>query len=129
MEERMNDCPLICLDMKKGRLRIYKKTLQQMNCPEHIEILVNPKKKGFIIRTSQEKKNAHRIEVKRLREDRRSYELYSTEFLREVCKVARKLRPENSYRVPGQLSRDGTAAYFSLAKAEKIEAGKEESDD
>lgn len=125
MIEKYDEYPSVCIDLKKNRVRIHRKTIHQMNDPEYIELLVNPVKGSFIIRTAPDRKNSHRVKVGRIIDDKKCYELYSREFIREIQKVDRNLKSFGSYRIDGCLSADRSAARFILQDAELIDSGKE----
>lgn len=117
--------PSICIDLKKGRVRIHKDTLYLLGCPQYIELLVNPKNKGFIVRSADNGKNSHPVRLKKCGRDKKCYELYSRNFIREINRVADLMEKENSYRITGNLNTDRTAAFFCLDNASLIEAGKD----
>lgn len=126
MDERYDEYPSVCIDLKKSRVRIHKKMIHQMNDPQYIELLVNPKKKCFIVRIAPERKTSHRIMIDMLAEKQQCCELYSREFIREIQKVGKNLRSLQSYRIIGRFSADRSAARFILKDAQLIETGKED---
>ena len=125
MDYKENRQPSICIDMKKGRVRIHKETLYMLGEPKYIEILVNPKKGGFIIRTSAGGKNSHTVELEKLVEIKQCYELYSRPFIREIRTLDDSLKTTRSYRISGYLNPERTAAFFSLDDATVIDNGKD----
>lgn len=125
MNEKYDEYPSVCIDLKKGRVRIHRKTIHQMKNPEYIELLVNPVKRSFMIRTAPDRKNSHRVKVGRIIDDKKSYELYSREFIKEIQKVDSSLKSSESYRIYGRLNTDRSAACFALQNAELIKTGKE----
>ena len=125
MDNRTERYPSICIDMKKGRMRIHKETLYLLGEPKYIEILVNPKKKGFIVRNSAGGKNSHSVELAKLIEVRQCYELYSRQFIREINTLSDSLKKTKSYRITGHLNLERNAAFFSLDDATVIDNGKD----
>jgi YbbR domain-containing protein len=125
MTDKTEKRPSICIDLKKSRIRIHKETLRMLQNPDYIEILVNPKKKSFVIKTSSYRKNAHRVEMDRLTTDKHCYELYSREFMTEIQTVSKTLEHSKSYRITGTLNREKDAACFFLEQAVLIAPGKE----
>ena len=125
MIDKNDEYPSVCIDLKKGRVRIHRKTIHKMMNPEYIELLVNPGKRCFIIRSAPDRKNSHRVKIGRISDDKKSYELYSREFIREIQKVDSNLKSAESYRIYGRLSLDRTAVFFALKNAELINSGKE----
>lgn len=121
---KADERPVICIDLKKNRIRIYKKTFSQMRYPDYIEILVNPKKKSFILKTAPNRKNAHKVMVGS--DVGKGNELYSSSFMREVLTITDKLELSRSYRIEGILSPARDAACFYLDDAILIEPEKED---
>ena len=44
--------PILCIDLKKNRIRIHKQTLRLLGNPEYIQLLVNPDIHMIAIRRS-----------------------------------------------------------------------------
>ena len=54
--------PVLCIDLKKNRIRIHKLTLHMLGDPEYIQLLVNPQDSMIAIRKSVRKDYlAHRV--------------------------------------------------------------------
>lgn len=71
--------PVLCIDLKKNRIRIHKLTLHMLGDPEYIQLLVNPQDSMIAIRKSVRKDYlAHRVRYSKA-DSRYCYELYSTE--------------------------------------------------
>ena len=125
MNEKKNTIPCVCIDLIKHRVRIHKNTLRLLQNPRYIELLVNPKKQGFIIRTSSNNKNAHHIMIEHLPARKPYVELYSREFIQEICSVSEKLEPYRSYRIEGCMSNGCDAAFFALEDSVVLNSGKD----
>lgn len=73
--------PVLCIDLKKNRIRIHKLTLHMLGDPEYIQLLVNPQDSMIAIKKSVRKDYlAHRVRYSKA-DSRYCYELYSTELL------------------------------------------------
>ena len=54
--------PVLCIDLKKNRIRIHKLTLHMLGDPEYIQLLVNPKSSMIAVRKSVRRDYlAHRV--------------------------------------------------------------------
>ena len=51
--------PVLCIDLKKNRIRIHKLTLHMLGDPEYIQLLVNPQDSMIAIRKSVRKDYRH----------------------------------------------------------------------
>lgn len=125
MTNRINECPSICIDLKKSRIRIHQKTLHLLSDPDYIEILVNPSSRCFIIRKATKRKNSHCTITNRLPGGKQCFELYSREFIQEIQTVTNGLKSFRSYKITGKINSERTAAVFSLDNALPVETGKE----
>ena len=99
--------PVLCIDLKKNRIRIHKLTLHMLGDPEYIQLLVNPQDSMIAIRKSVRKDYlAHRVRYRKA-DSHYCYELYSTELLQA-------LRHTGSYRIYGALNPRECLASFSM---------------
>ena len=97
--------PVLCIDLKKNRIRIHKLTLHMLGDPEYIQLLVNPQDSMIAIRKSVRKDYlAHRVR----------YELYSTELLQALRHTGIYLEDNRSYRIYGALNPKECLASFSM---------------
>ena len=96
--------PVLCIDLKKNRIRIHKLTLHMLGDPEYIQLLVNPQDSMIAIRKSVRKDYlAHRVRYRKA-DSHYCYELYSTELL----------QANRSYRIYGALNPRECLASFSM---------------
>ena len=103
--------PVLCIDLKKNRIRIHKLTLHMLGDPEYIQLLVNPQDSMIAIRKSVRKDYlAHRVRYSKA-DSRYCYELYSTELFRIRAIYRGKTR---SYRIYGALNPKECLASFSM---------------
>ena len=45
--------PVLTVDLKKKRIRLYKHVLRLLDDPEYVQFLINPEKKIFIVRKTE----------------------------------------------------------------------------
>ena len=96
--------PVLCIDLKKNRIRIHKLTLHMLGDPEYIQLLVNPQDSMIAIRKSVRKDYlAHRVRYSKA-DSRYCYELYSTELLQALRHTGIYLEDNRSYRIYGALN-------------------------
>ena len=119
MNNRLSN-PVICIDLKKNRIRIHKITLRQMGNPEYIQLLVNPAAQSMIIRgCAAGDKFCQKVRMQHLNSDY-CYELYSTELLNSMKSVASGWEDKHSDRIYGSYNRVLDAALFILRDFEII---------
>lgn len=114
----------ISIDLKKMRLRIYKKVLYAMGEPKYIQLLVNPNAKQIAIRgipEGESHKYAERISSLDMLSDN-SVEFYSKEFLQNLSELVDTLNFQCSYRLYGSFVNEQNMAVFSLDTLEEIES-------
>ena len=106
--------PVLCIDLKKNRIRIHKLTLHMLGDPEYIQLLVNPQDSMIAIRKSVRKDYlAHRVRYSKA-DSRYCYELYSTELLQALRHTGIYLEDNRSYRIYGALNPKECLASFSM---------------
>ena len=70
----MQECPvIISIDVKKGRIRLYKSMLGLLEKPDYVQILINIKKKEIAVLSVKKSLDAHRFRYS----SRNCCELYS----------------------------------------------------
>lgn len=113
--------PILCIDLKKNRIRIHKLTLHLLGNPEYIQLLVNPDRQMIAIRRSiREDYLAHH--VRHCHSDiKNCYELYSRELLHTLRKVNTDLSENSSYRIYGALNKKEGLANFSMTDCVLVE--------
>ena len=114
MNKQTASQPILCIDLKKNRIRIHKQTLHMLGDPEYIQLLVNPSLKMIAIRCSCREDNlAHRIRRYQLT-DGNCYEIYSTDLIRTLRNVDNSWRTDCSYRIYGNMNHTAKIAQFSM---------------
>jgi len=113
---------IICIDLRKSRIRIHKSTLHILGEPKYIQLLVNPEKMNVAIKsveTCLPGDNTHTV-YKRILHSDNSYEIYSKTFVKKLCAVIGDLDPRYSYRMSGKIMQAHQAAVFSMKTLQKI---------
>lgn len=104
--------PILCIDLKKNRIRIHKLTLHLLGDPDYIQLLVNPNSGIIAIRRSFSGDHlAHHIRHQSLN-DGNCYELYSRDLLQTLRSVNTNWGNNCSYRIYGIYnSKEGIAQF------------------
>lgn len=109
--------PSLCIDLKKNRIRIHRRTLQLIGNPEYIQLLVNPVEARLaILRSSQKDHLAHKISVG----TDECIELYSSCLIENLMTVNNGLSPNRCYRLYGNIVGHSNMALFSMRELEEI---------
>ncbi len=100
--------------MKKCRIRIHKATLELLNRPKNIHILINPEEYKLVIRpTPPDIKDSLKISYKADSD----CEFYSTELMEQLSKLRPELGTSCTYRIIGELVEEKRIALFDINKA------------
>lgn len=117
MNDILNNKPAIFIDQKKARIRISRHTLHMLGEPQFIQFLVNPESLTVVIRPSKQGDAlAHRIGKNRLTA-KKSYELYSSFFIRKLHNICENWRSGESYRLFGEVITSENIVLFDLKRA------------
>lgn len=110
----MQKQPILCIDLKKKRIRIHKHTLHMLGDPEYIQLLVNPSAGIIAVKRSFSGDYlAHRIRQEQFL-DGSCYELYSTGLVRSLQKNNSNWNSGCSYRIYGNFNSRECMACFSM---------------
>lgn len=125
-----SDNPIISIDPKKNRIRIYKSALHIFNEPKYVQILVNPEKSVIAIQCLDVRPNHqyHLIRWKKLT-NKNSFEIYSSYLVNKLKTVCVDWPNHDSYRVVGKYHKKDRVATFDLRAATPVSAETEESDE
>lgn len=113
----------ILLDLKKNRIFIPRKTLNEIGNPTYILLLVKPEERTLVIsHGDSEDKRAHRIPTLNLEENRcRKVELYSKSLIASIVSMSGGFLLDNSsYKIQGDVIPDENILRFHIDKAESI---------
>lgn len=112
--------PTILLDMKKNRISITRKTLQEIGNPAFILLLVKPEERTIVISHGDSSdKRAHRIPpLKPDAKRKHTIELYSKSLMTGILRISRGLQDNLSYRIWGGIIPYENLLRFYVDKAE-----------
>ena len=115
----MQECPVtISIDVKKGRIRLYKSMLGLLEKPDFVQILINIKKKEIAVLGVKKSLDAHRIRYS----TRNCCELYSKTLVDKICLYFPEMKQE-TYQLSGVVSEEARVAVFSMSTLVQIEGG------
>ncbi len=114
--------PVLTVDLKKKRIRLYKHVLRLLDDPEYVQFLINPEKKIFIVRKTDEKgQSARKIYWTILNDSHQCCEFYSQYFVEALQKLCFGAQNEKTYRVIGWFSEKHRFVVFNFNDSEPIE--------
>lgn len=114
MNKQSSSHPILCIDLKKNRIRIHKLTLHLLGDPDYIQLLVNPDEGTIAIRKSfPDDHLAHRVRFQELPEGT-CCELYSTELMQSLRQVNEGWKNNCSYRLYGNINKREGIAWFTM---------------
>lgn len=109
--------PVILVDLKKDRIRIYKNTLRALGTPDYVLLLVNPEERTLVILLSDRSDpRAHHIPSVPL-EVQRTFELYSRSLIKNLRNVCRDWKDNQSYRMYGEVIPNKGMVRFYMSDA------------
>ncbi len=113
--------PILTIDLKKRRIRLYKSVLRLLDDPEYIQFLINPEKHVFIIRRCTEHDiNSQKIYWSMLNNNHQSCEFYSKPFVEALKRLHFKKTDIHSYRIQGQYMDHQKIFVFNMDNSEPI---------
>lgn len=116
--------PVILLDRRKSRIRIYRQTLHLMGDPKYVVFLVNPAKRVVALCKSYKgDKLAHKIDWNRL-SGHTCCEVYSSGLVRALESLCPQLSTDLSYRITGRMIPSLGIAQFMVDESVAIEDAK-----
>ena len=106
--------PILCIDLKKNRIRIHRQTLKMLGDPKYIQLLVNPHDARIAIRPSYSGDHlAHRI--KRVPAgDKHNNEIYSSDFIKALNSISFGWEQDHMYRIYGRMNQRENLVYFDI---------------
>lgn len=122
MKKEFLNTPMIVIDSKNNRIRIYRNTLQLLGNPEYIQLLVNPKRLTLAILPGREIRTANAVRWDRIAANQ-SYELYSKVLIRQLGSICPNWKTNGKYRLYGACAPNGLLIQFDMSSAEEV--GKE----
>lgn len=114
MNNSENQRPIVCIDLKKNRIRIHKSTLHMIGDPSFINLLVNPEEKVIAIKKASTKDHlALRIRKNQLT-DGNCVEFGCRELISMLKGMDNTWKNNNSYRIYGKCHSNESLAQFAM---------------
>ena len=121
MSSQENYRPVICIDLKKNRIRIHKQTLKMLGDPAYIQLLVNPQDSMIAIRPSFSGEHlAHSIKSRRVN-DKYTNEIYSADFIKALNAISFGWKQDQMYRIYGKMNFRENLVYFDIKNMVALE--------
>ena len=109
--------PALSIDLKKNRIRIYKRTLYAIGDPRFILLLVNPEDRSIVILSSNEKdQRAFRIPQMR-NPDKQYIELNSKALVQNLRSMCQDWMDNRVYRIIGGVFENEGIVKFCISEA------------
>lgn len=109
--------PAILIDLKKDRIRIYKRTLHAIGDPKYILLLVNPEDRTIVIVPSdRDDQRAFRLPQARF-DDKQCFELHSKALVRNLRSMCNDWIDDYSYRIYGEVVKNEGIAQFCISES------------
>lgn len=113
--------PSILVDLAKDRIRIHRVTLNALQNPEYILLIVNPIEKSLgIMRGEKDAPGAHKVRIT----GRACYELYSKALTQKFRQICTDWVETGRYHMIGTVVPDELVAKFSMDEAAFTGVGK-----
>jgi len=109
--------PAILLDLKKDRIRIYKRTLHAIGDPKCILLLVNPEDRTLVIlRSNDDDQRAFRLPGARFI-DKQCFEIHSKALIQNLRGMCDDCIDDYSYRIYGEVVKNEGIVQFNILDA------------
>lgn len=95
--------PILVIDLKKNRLRIYKRTLHMLGDPKYVKFLVNPKDMHIVVIPSPPIDTAsQKVNWKQIGENK-CCEFYSKNLIHSLHGLCHQMTDHQTFRIFGKL--------------------------
>ena len=116
MTHKPEPCPVLTLDFRRRRLRLYEKMLRLIGSPEYILLLVNPTERTMAItRSDSADLRAYRIQWSPFYIKRGHIELQSRSLMRNLLELCANCQANHAYRIYGECIPGEEIIQFDLA--------------
>lgn len=107
----------ISVDIKKNRIRVFKNTLNVLERPQYIQLLINPHNRVLALRAVDSNiSEAHRVLLSQLNSDH-PFEMYSTSLIRKLKVLFPEFNDATLIKIPGVHVPGKRLLLFSLDMA------------
>lgn len=113
--------PVLCIDLKKNRIRVHKITLHMLGDPDFIQLLVNPKSGLLAIKGTIPEDHLGLKVHKELLTDGNCYEIHSKELMQTLQRVRSDWKNNQSYRIYGKCNESSGIALFAMKDIVQME--------
>ncbi|MBR4758539.1 MAG: hypothetical protein IK078_00120 [Lachnospiraceae bacterium] len=114
--------PVLTVDLKRKRLRLYKHVLRLLNYPEYVQFLINPEKKLLVVMRSDENDlSPRKLYWTTLSDSHQCCEFYCKIFVEALQKAFYRTGEEKTYRLIGRFNERKKYVVFDFGKSEPIE--------
>ena len=111
---------IVVIDVTRCLIRIHRKTLEALEKPAYINLLINPEKPSFAIMSSEKNQRSYRIPWEKLSVNGKSFELYCTELIRNIKAICKDWRGKGAYKLLGELNSNSGIIQFDMKKAVEV---------
>ena len=113
--------PIVCIDLKKNRIRVHKVTLHALNDPDYILLLINPDTGVLAIKETVSSDHLALRIRKDMLTDGNCYEIYSKDLFRALKSIRSDWENNKSYRIYGECNQRSQVAYFKMKDVVLVE--------
>lgn len=113
--------PVVCVDLKKNRIRVHRVTLRALNDPDYILLLINPETGVLAIKETVSSDHLALKIHKDMLTDGNCYEIYSKDLFRALKSIRSDWENNKSYRIYGECNRQSRVAYFRMKDVVLVE--------
>jgi len=114
MNRQTTQQPIICIDLKKNRIRVHKVTLHLLGDPDFIQLLVNPNSGILALKGTVPEDHLGLRIYKELLMDGNCYEIHSKELMNTLQKVRSDWQNDHTYRIFGECNEQSGIALFPM---------------
>ena len=115
---------VIVVDIKRKKIRIFRKVIYLLRLPHYIMLLVNPAEKTIAINPSGPTPTSHPVKY----DDHNSYELCSLSLSRTFLEIMPEWHEDGKYRLEGKYIEKENIIVFDMRNA-VMTKGKKDADD
>ena len=121
LSPRLWHLPILTIDLKKRRLRLYKRILRLLGDPDYVQFLVNPDKRIFAVRCGEASEiSSQKIYWTVLNDNGQCCEFYSKYLVERLQPLFSERSDDRTYRIIGKYNAQRKSVVFNLRECEPI---------
>ena len=121
LSPRLWHLPILTIDLKKRRLRLYKRILRLLGDPDYVQFLVNPDKRIFAVRCGEASEiSSQKIYWTVLNDNGQCCEFYSKYLVERLQPLFSAQNDDRTYRIIGKYNTRKNSVVFNLHNSEPI---------